>query len=54
MSEFVRLSAPPHPPTIQALPKSKNQQNNTFCLPLIGFPQKFHNICIEKQIHIPS
>ena len=39
-------------PKIKASPKKKNKQNNAFCLPLIGFPYKVHNIKIKKQISI--
>ena len=38
-----------HPPTIKAQPKKKNEQNNAFCLLVISFPHKVHNIRIEKQ-----
>ena len=34
--------------------KNKKQQNNAFCLALIGFSHKIHNIRIENQILILS
>ena len=43
-----------HLPMIKTPPKNKKQQNNAFCLPLIGFPHKVHKIRIEKQANIPS
>ena len=39
-----------HPKTTEALQKNKNEQNNAFFLPFIGFPHKVHNIRIEKLI----
>ena len=34
--------------------RTKINKNNAFCLPLIGFPHKAHNISIENQVNIPS
>ena len=49
---------PTPPPLIQRRFKhrqrTKINKNNAFCLPLIGFPHKAHNISIENQVNIPS
>ena len=52
--DFLLHSTTLHPPKIQAPPKNKKEQNNAFCLPIIGFPHKVHNISTEKQVSIPS
>ena len=47
--DFLQHPTTHHPPTIKAPPKNKNQQNNAFCLSLIDFLHKVHNIKIEMK-----
>ena len=34
--------------------RTKIKKPKAFCLPLIGFPHKVHNISIEKQVRVRS